>query len=492
MAVGARGGCRQIEELVVHTPLVLNQDTPVELQVIAESSTDQGRRHVQVYARAGSVEPWTEHAVGTLGQGWPLQEQLRWPPDDAQPLDVTGFYDRAAQADYHYGPAFRCLQAAWRAGDQLYVDAVVPSGLQDDARHCLLHPALLDAAVHATLLVSGLDGEPVRLPFAWGGVTVGKPGTTRLRARLDLSGTDTISLTGYDPASGDIVVSAQSMTTRPAPTGLGRDQLFRIDWATPGNTGEAPAAPSTPEQFMCPPTTRSADVPAAVREISARALRHIHAHLASSTSRLLVTTRGAVSTTDAEAVRDLPQAAVWGLVRVAQSEHPERLILLDLDETGDVEDVLEEALASGEPQLAVRGGRLLAPRLRPRHGADEPAAMGSRGHCADHRWYRNPGTAPRGTPGDHAWRPASGPGKPAGSSGLGRLRAGRRRVGRRLRRQRQGSARSADRGHRRPPTADRCGARRHGPRRRRYRPRHPSASPRCSGPRWTPPGICTS
>ncbi|WP_254594655.1 hypothetical protein, partial [Streptomyces sp. 8P21H-1] len=74
-------------------------------------------------------------------------------------------------------------------------------------------------------------------------------------------------------------------------------------------------------------------------------------------SRLLVVTRGATDGTDPAA------AAVWGLVRAAQAEHPGRFALLDLAATPDEQTVLRAAAASDEPQLALREGRLLAPRL---------------------------------------------------------------------------------------------------------------------------------
>uniref|UniRef100_UPI001B805234 type I polyketide synthase n=1 Tax=Lentzea kentuckyensis TaxID=360086 RepID=UPI001B805234 len=57
---------------------------------------------------------------------------------------------------------------------------------------------------------------------------------------------------------------------------------------------------------------------------------------------------------------DLGSAPLWGLVRSAQSEHPGRFALVDLDDSARL---LPAAIASGEPQVAVRGDRLLLPRL---------------------------------------------------------------------------------------------------------------------------------
>ncbi|WP_336924273.1 hypothetical protein, partial [Streptomyces sp. JWR5-1] len=74
-------------------------------------------------------------------------------------------------------------------------------------------------------------------------------------------------------------------------------------------------------------------------------------------------------------------AAVWGLVRTAQTEHPHRITLLDTDQPHTTHTnptttltthtdldttlttALATALATGEPQLALRDHHLYAPRL---------------------------------------------------------------------------------------------------------------------------------
>ncbi|RBM21182.1 hypothetical protein, partial [Streptomyces sp. PT12] len=78
--------------------------------------------------------------------------------------------------------------------------------------------------------------------------------------------------------------------------------------------------------------------------------------------RLAVVTRGAVSVAG-EDVTDLAGAAAWGLVRSAQSEDPGRFVLVDVVD-GEVEAAVGLALATGEPQVAVRGGRCFVPRLK--------------------------------------------------------------------------------------------------------------------------------
>ena len=123
-----------------------------------------------------------------------------------------------------------------------------------------------------------------------------------------------------------------------------------------------------------------------------------------ASSRLVLVMRGAVAAGAGEGVADLPGAAVWGLVRSAQSEHPGRLVLADLpgaDLAGTLA-VLAAALGSGEPELAVRdriayGRRLARPagRLVPAggglsRGPGTVLVTGGRGRWAP--WW--PGTWP--------------------------------------------------------------------------------------------------
>ncbi|WP_433592760.1 thioesterase domain-containing protein [Nocardia sp. CA-145437] len=88
-------------------------------------------------------------------------------------------------------------------------------------------------------------------------------------------------------------------------------------------------------------------------------------------STFLVLTRGAISVSADEAA-DPTGSAIWELVKSAQSENPGRIVLVDTDSLdkglGDlfglmaVRNMTVTAVASGEPQLAIRGATLFAPR----------------------------------------------------------------------------------------------------------------------------------
>ncbi len=79
---------------------------------------------------------------------------------------------------------------------------------------------------------------------------------------------------------------------------------------------------------------------------------------------LVVATRAAIGLAG-EDVTDLAGAAVWGLVRSAQTEHPGRIVLTDSDVPLD-DDAIATVLALGEPQVLLRGGKTYTARV---HGS---------------------------------------------------------------------------------------------------------------------------
>ena len=82
-------------------------------------------------------------------------------------------------------------------------------------------------------------------------------------------------------------------------------------------------------------------------------------------AKLAVVTSAALSARPDDAMVDPAHAAVWGLVRAAQDEHPGRLRLVDLDGSEASYRELPTALAGDEPQFALREGEVSVPRLVP-------------------------------------------------------------------------------------------------------------------------------
>ncbi|PYC66962.1 beta-ketoacyl synthase [Micromonospora arborensis] len=360
----------EVAELSLPAPLTLPAGTTVAVRVTVGAAGPDGGRTVRVHGRPDGG-PWTLHAEGTLAPAsasGPAPFTGPWPPAGATPLDVTGGYQRLADRSYHYGPAFRGLTHAWRAGDDLYAEVSLPaeSGYG-------VHPALLDAALHAGLLADD-DQNTTLLPFVWRDVRVPVTGATTLRVHLTrLRGDEETALRAYDP-DGRPVVSVASILARPVDAAhLGspavpRDSLFTTTWnpAVPVS-GAAPAA----DRLVLDGTD------AGLRATIRTTLDAIHRHLAGSRpGPLLVVTTGAVAIQPGEPVTDLAASAARGLVRAAEAENPGRFVLVDSDDPAAVG--LDTGTA-GLPEVAVRDGRLLAPRLTPLHPAQEPPALAGPG-----------------------------------------------------------------------------------------------------------------
>ena len=312
-----------------------------------------GERAVELYARTGDDLPWTCHAAGTLGADGrlPDRDTTAWPPaGEAVPLH--GLYDGLTAAGLDYGPAFRGLRSVWRTGDEVFAEVVLPDATQAGAYG--LHPALFDAALHALAAAGLVGGDAARLPFAWSDVCLHATGAAALRVRMTSTGADTVTLVAYD-AAGALVVSVGSLALRAVSadqvTRPVADALFTVGW-TPVSLPAGTAAFDVAEVSS-----------GSVRDVAHRTLAIVQERVASDAADpLVVLTRGAVAARPGDVVTELGAAGAWGLVRSAQSEHPGRFVMVDADES-DVDGVLGAVVASGEPQVAVRGGEAFAARL---------------------------------------------------------------------------------------------------------------------------------
>ncbi|MGW0901882.1 SpnB-like Rossmann fold domain-containing protein, partial [Streptomyces goshikiensis] len=238
-----------------------------------------------------------------------------------------------------------------------------------------------------------------RLPFSWSGVSLHAVGASELRVRLTTGLGGEVALTIAD-ATGAPVASVAGLALRSvnrdqltAAPDLTRDALFRVewtettagagsfdDWLMLGEEGDA----DLPAALVVPCVEPAAgDVAGAVHAETERVLGLVQDWLAEerfADARLVFLTRGAVAAVPGEGIADLAHAPVWGLVRSAQSENPGRFVLVDIDEEGDLAAGLSAALASGESEVAVRGGAVLVPRLaRTAVAVDADVAWGAEG-----------------------------------------------------------------------------------------------------------------
>ncbi|GAA3418109.1 type I polyketide synthase [Streptosporangium vulgare] len=361
---GDETGCPVLDELTLQAPMLLDEEGSLQLQVVVAGADDSGRRQVTIHSRAGDTADWRQNAQGVLAPASavaPAFDLAQWPPPGAEALDVDNVYADLTAIGMEYGETFQCLQAAWRQDGVVYAEIALPEQSGADARRFGLHPALLDASLHAIPMAGFLpEAEPGRpyIPFAWNDVTLYAEGATALRVRITpTSGTGVFGLAVAD-TTGTAVAEVGSLILRPRSaeqSAARHNSLFQLDWMQAGRTGQTDLS-----YALLDVPSDDAPVPEAIRRATNAVLAALQAE--PGASPLVVVTRGAVVAVAGE-VPDLAQAAVWGLVRAAQAEQPGRFVLLDLDTETFDEGTVGRALATGEPQVAVRDGQFLMPRL---------------------------------------------------------------------------------------------------------------------------------
>ncbi|GAB3833089.1 hypothetical protein GCM10027610_026350 [Dactylosporangium cerinum] len=422
VCAGQRAGCGLLEELTLTAPLVFSGDSAVQVQVwVGGPQEESGRRPVNIYSRPEHSEDmgnvWVRHATGMLSPATPVPsfDLTVWPPQGAVAVDIDGSYEQLAETGFGYGPVFQGLQAIWRRDGEVFAEVVLPEPAAQEAGLFGIHPALLDAALHPALL-DGDDG--LRLPFAWSGVSVFAAGAGMLRVRLTLAGDDGLALEVADGA-GMPVAMVESLVARPVSTEQltnaagGRvlaDRLFQVDWVAPTGVGSVSASArwavlgvdgsdlaaglrpagaevqghpdlaglrqAVADGAPMPDLVLAADIPMPaegevgerVRATTGWALELVQSWLADDrlgAARLVVLTRNAVAVDTGAGISgvDVVQAPVWGLVRAAQAEHPDRIMLVDSDYQEESHRALSHIAMLSEPEVALRSGVIRVPRL---------------------------------------------------------------------------------------------------------------------------------
>ncbi|MGW0932766.1 SDR family NAD(P)-dependent oxidoreductase [Streptomyces sp. NPDC002644] len=430
-AAAHEAGAAGVAQLTLAEPLVV--DDPVRIQVTVGAPDTAGRRTIAVHSSAdGAHAEWTRHASGELRDAAapvpapttdPVFAELRgWPTATAaaERVPLDGFYDRFAAQGIDYGSVFQGLTGLWRKGDTAYGTVQLPATASADA--FLLHPALLDTALHVMRSVTAAPGEPetegALLPFEWSDVELYAAGGADLRVRIDVLPPETgdrrseeglrIRLWACD-TTGEPVVRIGALHLRRATAAQLRavrgaaDGLHRLEWRpVPASRPQGPAASAVlggtgalagllglpcladtdelaallgaesgaPARIVVDATGRPPfdSGPEAAYRSTEHALAQLQTLLADerlTATELVWVTRGAVSAVPDDRLDGLPHAPLWGLLRSARAEHPERgLRLIDLGPDDTDRDGLVRALATtGEPELAVRAGEPRAARL---------------------------------------------------------------------------------------------------------------------------------
>ena len=404
LSAGAITDCPTLEELTFSSPLILGDDTATEVQVTLDQRDDHGRRQVTIHSRPEGTDEWTRHATGTVAPETdsatePLGSTS--PPAGAESLDIDALYERLAASGFGYGPAFRGVRNAWRRGEEVFAELQLDEEAAAEAARFSIHPALLDSAFHAAFPEAGEATGP-EVPFVIGGLRLRRSGAASMRVRLTPSERERSLVVDAVDAAGAPVLAVESLVLRPVDTAAlrraaGGDSLYRQEWtaiAAPANGRPRRLAAlgafdacSVDERYPDIDSLLSAlddgapvpdlvfvdasrnepavDMAAATHESAKRTLALVRRWFAAEPlgdSRLAVVTRGACGIHGSRP-EDLTAAAITGLVRSAQSEYPDRIVLADLDGSDESARVLPTVAELGEPQVALRSGAPYAPRL---------------------------------------------------------------------------------------------------------------------------------
>ncbi|MFJ9363893.1 SDR family NAD(P)-dependent oxidoreductase [Nocardia sp. NPDC101769] len=398
LRAGAVAGSPAIEELTLQAPLLLPAAGGVQIQVVvAGPESESAQRPISIYSRGEDDHDglWVLNARGVLTEqiDTAAAESDAWPPADGA-LDIPAAYTGLLARGYDYGPAFQGVRAMWRHDGEVFAEIAVDAETGVRAEGFGIHPALLDAAMHAGLLAGVLDSDAgeqdspftipagqLVLPFSWQSVSLYATETPTLRVRLTTVGSS-VSVSAADE-QGHPVLSG-TLTTRSMPlqqltaTASGRvEPILELVWSptTSEPTTVDAGAPTVIEAGSGWTDQPGTDVVATTHDEVARILAAVQEWLAqdgSVSNTLVIATRGAVAL-PGEDLTDLPGAAVWGLVRSAQTEEPGRIILVDADTHVD-ESLAAAILAVGETQVVVRGGVTHTARLSRPGSIDTVAA----------------------------------------------------------------------------------------------------------------------
>ncbi|WP_328410833.1 type I polyketide synthase [Nocardia sp. NBC_00403] len=387
LRAGREAGCPVIEELMLQAPLVFPPSGGVRIQVVVGGpEPESAQRSLSIYSRGAHDHDgqWQLHAHGLLTSrdDTAMPEPEAWPPAAATAVEID--YTKFLTRGYDLGPAFQGVRALWRRGEEVFAEIAVDAATGVHGAGFGIHPALLDATLQSGLLagVQEIPPRQVVLPFAWQSVALYSAEASVLRVRLTATGSS-VSVSMTD-GHGQPVLSGE-MTTRPMPVaqlaagaGGAAAAVLELVWSPTESESlvadsevgrwdrlgpESPVPPLVVVEAGSGWTDHTgADVVTTTHAEVARMLEVVQAWLGQdrfASSRLVVATRGAVAL-PGEDVTDFAGAAVWGLVRSAQSEDPGRIHLVDTDTR--IDERLA-APAAAEPQVVVRAGVAHTARL---------------------------------------------------------------------------------------------------------------------------------
>ncbi len=156
LAAAAQAGlaARTLADTHFEAALVVPESGDIAFQVVLHTAGDAPR--FECFARAS--ESWTRHVSGLLHTESPPPINLALPPQTTRAGE--DFYAELAARGLRYGPRCRGIVALAVAGDRAFVRLERPEGSASPGS--VLHPVLLDAALHALVaLLTDTDPRPL-------------------------------------------------------------------------------------------------------------------------------------------------------------------------------------------------------------------------------------------------------------------------------------------------------------------------------------------
>ncbi|KAK4495334.1 hypothetical protein PRZ48_013665 [Zasmidium cellare] len=359
LKAGREVGLNVLGELTLLKPLDSSEGDDVRLQMIVEDAGTNSGRTFNIFSRptrAKISEDWNLHASGVLQERLhhSVQQAVHtsWPTQGE--IEITGAYNQLQAAGISYGPAFRCIQRLCQTQEGFVAKLVLPEECRPGDH--LVHPALLDAALHVPLLASPSDAI-TRLPFRLAGVRLWPSKEREVRAVVRNLENGDLAVTVYD-LRGHLVAEIDTVCLRKMAKKSG--DLFALQWSPiPMKPLVASGRKSNEKIVRIRPKGQSVEaVHEAVNDILGVVQAWNRASNDGSNQRLVIITERATTSGP-----DLSSAAVWGFIRSAQSESGDQIVLIDVDGTQDSEEALHEAIATDETVLAIRNGKVLIPKL---------------------------------------------------------------------------------------------------------------------------------
>ncbi|MFC9006463.1 type I polyketide synthase [Streptomyces microflavus] len=410
-------GADTVADLTLLEPVVLLPGHALRIQATVGDPDAHGRRPFAFHSQPEDTdEPltWRQHVTGEcvtparVGDALPPDID-NWPVPEAGALDIEAFYGRALANGLDYGPAFRGLRELASHDGVYHARVSLPDEL-DPAGHGL-HPSLFDAALQvvvAGLMEAGAAPGPL-VPFSWTDVELFRAADRELAVRVSFEsggGEDFAPATVWlaDPEGHPVArigglrfqrgrrrghpfaehlhrvgferVHPVAEGTDPAGTlvvgdaelgvGLGADVVPDLDALVKRLDGRA----DTPRRLLFALPDRASaqwyDAERSAAEVL-RALQVCFGDARLQGAELVWITRDAVSSSPDDQMENWAHAAVWGMVRTARTEQPERVLrLIDLGPgTPDFRLLARVIETGGEPECVLRGESVRVPRARP-------------------------------------------------------------------------------------------------------------------------------